>query len=97
EAELRIALRLPGPAVPHDHGAAAVLALRDVALEGEIFERVILCAHGQPLLADHKGRPTGDRPALERAVELEAQVVMQAARRMTLDHEGMAGDRGRAL
>src|SRR3954468_17433433 len=37
----RIALGLPASLIPYDHGAAAVLALRDHALEGEVFHRVV--------------------------------------------------------
>src|SRR3954465_15382206 len=36
-----VALRLPASLVPDDHGAATVLALRDHALEGEVFHRVV--------------------------------------------------------
>src|SRR5215203_7426573 len=35
----RVALWLPASLVPYDHGAAAVLALRDHALEGKVFHR----------------------------------------------------------
>src|SRR5262249_7259406 len=95
EATMRIAVRRPGAAVPHDHGAAAVLALRNVALEIEVLHGMVFGAHRKPLVADREARPAGDRPALEHAVELEAQVVMGAPRRVLLHDEleggGLAG------
>jgi hypothetical protein len=87
EPEVWIAFRHPGSAVPHDHGAAAVLALRDVALEIEIGERMILGVHGEALVACDEARPARDRPALEHAVELEPQVEVQPPRIMPLHHE----------
>ena len=72
------------------HGAAAILALRDGALEAVVLDRVVLDMHGQPLLAGDKARAAGDRPALHHAVKLEAEVVMQAPRRVLLDDEAVA-------
>ncbi len=78
---------LPAPAIPHDHGAAAVLALGDVALEIEVLHRVILGADREPLLADDQARSARHRPALERAAELEPQIVMHPARIVLLHDE----------
>ena len=83
----RIAVRHPAAAVPDDHRAAAVFALGDVALEIQIGERMVLGAHRQPLLAQRQARAARHRPALERAVELEPQVVMQPARIVLLHDE----------
>ena len=41
---------VPGAAIPELHGAAAVLALRDVAFEIAVIERVILDLDRQPLV-----------------------------------------------
>src|SRR5215471_21620125 len=100
-ALVRIAYGLPGPAVPHHHRAAAVLALRNGALEAAVFERMILYLHGQALVSGVEARPLGYRPALERAVELEAEIVVELAGCVLLNHEGQirrsAPARSRAL
>ena len=57
EALVRIADRLPTAAIPDDHRAAAILALRDRAFEIAVFERVILDMHRQTLLAWHRLGP----------------------------------------
>ena len=88
---VRIALGLPGAAIPDHHGAAAVLALRDRALERVVFDRVILHLDGEPLLAGNEARPAGHRPALHHPVELEAEIVVQASRRVFLNDELIAG------
>ena len=85
-----IALRPPASLVPDDHGAAAVLALRDHALEGEVFHRVVFGVDGKPLLAGHEAWAAGDRPALQHAVELKPQVVMEPRRVMLLHAEAVA-------
>ena len=51
----------------------------NVALEVEIFDRMVLGAHREPLLAQREARPAGHRPALEHAAELEPQIVMKPA------------------
>ena len=66
-------------AVPEQHRAAAVLALGDHALEAAVLDRVVLDLHGEALLGRVEARPLGHGPALEHAVELEAEVVVQAA------------------
>src|SRR5258707_15746518 len=79
-----------GSRIQDDNRAAAILAARDVALEVEIGDRVVLGLHRQPLLAGHQAGAAGDRPALQHAVELEPQVVVETARRMLLDDEPRA-------
>src|SRR5262249_34843338 len=82
-----IADRNPLPPVPYDHGPRAVVALRDHALEPGIVERMVLDMDRH---APHAGIETGalgHGPALERPIELEAEVVVQAPRRVLLDHE----------
>ena len=86
----RVALGLPAAAVPDDHLAAAVLALRDLALEVGIVERMVLDVHGEPLVAGHQARAAGDGPARQRVADLEAEVVVQPPRRVLLHHEGVA-------
>src|SRR5580704_678422 len=84
---LRIALRLPSAAVPDDHRARAIFALRNVSLEIKVFERVVLGADRKPLVADREARAFGDRPAFQDSVHFEPQVVMEPARRVFLNDE----------
>src|SRR5262249_29338334 len=99
-----IAFRLPGAAVPEHHGAAAVLALRDDALEAPVLERVVLHVHREALVGGIEARSLRHRPALEHALELESEVVVQPRGGVLLDHEYSItartfgdGRRGRAL
>ena len=57
----------------------AVLALADHALEVAVVERVVLHLHGQALVARVGGGALGHRPRRQRAVDLQPQVVVQAA------------------
>src|SRR5215469_5380943 len=93
EPELRVPFGHPFATVPHDHGAATILALGDVALEFKIVDRMVLGAHRKPLLAERQARAAGDRPALEHAIELEPQIVVQPPRGMLLDNEFMSAAR----
>ena len=95
-AERGIEIGGPGALVPDHDGAAAVLAFGDDALEAAIVERMVLGQHGQPFLAGDQARPLRHRPALQHAVELEPEVVMQAPRRVLLDDIGVAGRRSLA-
>jgi hypothetical protein len=63
--------------------------LGDVAFEIEILNRMILGAHRKALLAERQARTAGDGPALEHAVELQAEIEVQPARGMHLHHELM--------
>ena len=75
------------PVVPDLDRAGAVLALRDLALEGRVLERMVLDVDGEMLLPRLERHALRDRPARERAVQLEAEVVVQAARVVPLDDE----------
>ena len=75
-AFVRVALRYPAPAIPDHDGATAIFALRDGALEGIVFDRMIFDVHGQPLVTGIEARAAGYRPALHDAVELEPEVIM---------------------
>ncbi len=89
-SRFRIELRHPGTAVPHHDRSAAILALRNHAFEIAIFERVVFDMNRQPLLAGDEARPLRHRPALQDAIELKAEIVVEAARRMLLDDIGIA-------
>lgn len=97
EAESRIELGRPRAFVPDHDRAAAVLALRDDALEAAIVERMVLGRHRQPLLAGDQARPLRHRPALQHAVHLQPEVIVQPPRRMLLDDIGIAASARRRL
>ena len=88
-------VRLPGAPVPDDDVPAAVLLRRDDALEVEVLDRVVLDVDGHPARDRVERRPAGDRPADEDAVDLEAQVVVEAPGAVPLDHEAARGGRRR--
>src|SRR5665213_824441 len=71
-----IALRLPAAVIPQHHRAAAVLALRDDALELAVGERMIFDMDGEAPIGRIEARPLGDRPAFQYTVELETKIVM---------------------
>ena len=79
-------VRLVGAAVPDPHRAGAVAALRDVALELEVLERVVLGVDRHAVVLRVLGDPVRDRPGDGDAVVLEAQVPVQA-RRVVLLHD----------
>ena len=81
---------LVGAAVPDLHRAGAVLALRNLALERRILERVVLDVHGEPSRSGLQRQALRDRPAGERAVPLQPQVVVEPARVVALDDETRA-------
>ncbi len=76
-----------GAPVPDAHGAAAVLARRDLAREGGVLERVVLGVDGQVVPLGIVRQAFGQRPGGEHAVALEAQVPVQRPGVMLLDHE----------
>ena len=66
---------------------APYCARRDHALEVEILDRVVLDVDGHPPNAGIEGRPLGDRPAHEDAVDLEPEVVVETRGAVSLDDE----------
>src|SRR3546814_2663565 len=54
---LGVTKRRPAAAVPQHHRAAAVLTLRNGPFERAVFQRVVLDAAGEALLAGHQARP----------------------------------------
>ena len=78
---------LVGPLVPELDGSGSVLPLRDLALEGRVLERVVLDVNGEVLLPGLEGHALGHRPAGERSVALQPEVVVQAARVVSLHDE----------
>jgi hypothetical protein len=92
-AVARVALGLPGAAIPDHHGAAAVLALGDDALEVGVVERMVLGAHREPAIAGRQARALGHRPRQQDAVELQAEVVVHPAGGVLLDDEAVTRPR----
>jgi hypothetical protein len=80
-------LGLVGAAVPDGHRPGAVLALRDLAVELEVLERVVLRSHRQPVLGRVLGHAARQRPRRQRALVLETQIPVEAARAVLLDDE----------
>ena len=87
---------LVGAAVPDLDRAGAVLARGDLALERRVVERVVLDVHGEVALPGLERDALGDGPARERAVALEAEVVVEPARVVALHDEDRARPAGRA-
>ncbi len=80
--------RRPIAAIPQHDRAAAILSLRDDPLEPAIIERVVFDMDRQAPLARIEARPFGHRPAFQHPVELQAEIVMQPARRVLLHDKG---------
>src|SRR5204863_8726537 len=78
---------LVGALVPDLDRAGAVLPLRDLPLEAGVVERVVLDVDGERPLPRLERNPLRHRPARERAVALEAEVVVEPPRVVTLDDE----------
>ena len=87
---VRIAVGDPASPIPDHDGAAAILAIRDRALEGVVFDRMILDVDGKTLFVRIEARAARHRPALHHAVEFEPQIVVQPPRRMLLNDVAMA-------
>src|SRR3546814_10582581 len=84
-----IAEGAPRAAIPEHHRAAAILALRDDAFEIAIAERVVLGMDREAPVRRVQARALGHGPALQHAVELEAEVVVQPACGVLLDDEAV--------
>ncbi|MCY1399721.1 hypothetical protein D9M71_147840 [compost metagenome] len=85
---LGIALGRPVAVVPDDHVAGAVVSFRDMPFEVGVVQRMILHLDRQAPDAGVETRPLGHRPALQRAAQFQAEVVVQVAGVVLLDHEG---------
>ncbi|MNL15333.1 hypothetical protein D3C87_1363140 [compost metagenome] len=74
----RVVLRNPHPTVPDNDIAGAIVTFGDAALEGGVVQRMVFDVHCQTLDLGVEGRAFWHCPALERTIELQAEVVMQA-------------------
>ena len=86
-AVLLLLEQLVGAVVPDLDRAGAVLSRGDLSLERRILERMVLDVDGEVLLSGLEGHAFGNRPARERAVSLQTEVVMEAASVVPLDDE----------
>src|SRR5262249_41944886 len=80
-------IAVPIAAVPQLHGATAILAFRNGALEVAVVERMVLHLDREPLVMRIERRTARHRPGLEDAVKLQAEIIMQPGCRMLLNHE----------
>ncbi len=76
-----------GTAVPDLDCPRPVLPGGDRPFEVGVLERVVLDVHRQMPLATAQRDPLRHGPARERTVSLEAEVVVEPPRGVTLDHE----------
>ncbi len=91
EADLDLALlplvQFVGAAIPDPHRPGAVLPLGDVALEVEVFERVVLGVNRESVLLGVRRDAVGDRPRREHSVVLESQIPVQTRGVVLLNDE----------
>ena len=83
--------------VPDRHGARPVLAGRDLAVEVQVLERMVLGVDRQPVVGGVGGDPVGDRPRGQDAIVLEPQVPVQPRGVVLLDDEPRLARRRRRL
>ncbi|GAA1525351.1 hypothetical protein GCM10009827_047570 [Dactylosporangium maewongense] len=84
---VRVLVRLPRPGVPHDDVAATVPAGGDDPFEVDVVHRVVLDVERGPPHLRVERRPLRHRPAGERPVDLQPEVVVQPRRAVPLHHE----------
>ena len=90
QAFVRIADRRPCAPVPHDDGAAAVFAFGDRSFEIGVFQRVVFDGDREPLFAGYEARAASHRPALQNAVQRQAEIVVQPGRVVLLNDKDVA-------
>ena len=81
----RVAQQLIRAAIPQHHAAGAVVAFGDYAFEAAVFDRVILHHHGEALFGGIERGAFGNGPRFQRAVDFQAEIVMQMGGVMALD------------
>ena len=64
--------------------------LRNDALEVDVFERMVLGLHRQPLVGGIERRPLRHRPALQHPADLEPEIVVVGRRVVLVDDEAVA-------
>src|SRR5207249_9255307 len=79
--------KLIGAAIPDLDRARAILALRDLPLERRVLQRMVLHMNGEMLLARLERHALRHRPAEQRPVLLQPEVVVEPPRVVALDDE----------
>ena len=87
ESFARVSDRFPCAVIEHVDVPGAIIAFGDVALESRVGDRVIFDLHRQALDAGIEARSLRHRPTFQRAIELQAEVVMAMGRMVKLDDE----------
>src|ERR1700730_1810687 len=80
-------------AIPDLHGAGAVLSLRDLAVEVEVLERMVLRCGGEVVFVRSLRQALWDRPRDEDATVLQTQVPVQPGCIVLLDDEPRCASR----
>ncbi|MNC29840.1 hypothetical protein D3C75_781070 [compost metagenome] len=83
----RILLGNPHASVPDDDITGTVVAFGDATFKGSVIQRMVFDMHRQALDLGVQRRSLGHRPAFERTVELQPEVVMQPGCIVLLDAE----------
>ena len=80
-------------AVPHHHRTSAVLSLGYHPFKPAVIKRMVLSLHGEALIRGIERRTFRHGPRLQRAVNLEAEIVVQPGGVMLLNHEAIPAGR----
>src|ERR1051325_1464422 len=73
--------------IPHHDSAAAVLTLRNNALELEVIDRMVFSGHRQSFFTFRIRRALGDSPRFENIMHLQPEIVMKMTGCMFLDYK----------
>src|SRR5580765_4426319 len=84
---------LEAAGVPHDRRAGAIVPLGNEPLEVGVLDGMVFDVHGEALLVGTHRRALGHGPALQHAVDLEPQIVVEPARRVLVDDEPVPAGR----
>src|SRR5690606_335936 len=87
---LRVAFGRPHAVVELRNVPAAVVALRDLALEAGVIHRMVFDLDGHPLDVGIVRGTLRHRPALQRVADLQPEIVMPTAGMVQLHHEQRA-------
>ena len=84
---IEIALDVEPATVPNHHRTRTIIALRNDSFEIGVAHGVIFSLHRHAFIGGIQRGPFGNSPGLERTVDGQAKIVMQAARGVLLDDE----------
>jgi hypothetical protein len=78
-------VQLERAAIPDPHRARPILAGRNLALELQVLQRMVLGVHGEAVLGRVRRNSVGDRPGCQDTVVLEPEIPVQAGGVVLLD------------